>query len=61
MCMTDSTVPAIQHRADRQRQRAIGNSLKRLYAGVTAELIPEDFLLLFEEIDRKRTPSAGAE
>jgi hypothetical protein len=53
-------MPAAQQRADRQRQKWLGRELRRLYVGVTAEPIPQDFLRLFEQIDRKQTSGADA-
>lgn len=52
--MIDNPASAAQQRADRQRQRLLGNALKRLYAGTMAEPVPEEFLALLEEVDQKR-------
>lgn len=55
--MTHSNVQEAQQRADRRRQKPLGNSLARLYAAVIAEPVPEDFLLLLEGADRKNLSS----
>ena len=52
--MISNTASTVQQRADRQRQKPLGNALKRLFADTTAEPVPEEFLLLFAEMDRKR-------
>jgi hypothetical protein len=36
------------------RQRAIGVELKRIFDGVTKEPVPQEFLELLQQIDRKR-------
>jgi hypothetical protein len=43
-----------QFQADRHKQKVLGNALRRLYAGVIAEPIPAEFLLLLAEMDRKQ-------
>jgi hypothetical protein len=48
-----------QQRADRRRQKPLGNSLARLYTAVIAEPVPADFLLLLEGADRKRLSNRG--
>lgn len=41
-------------RERRSRQKRIGNQLRRLYEDVATESIPDDFLRLLEEADKKK-------
>ncbi|MAT34540.1 MAG: hypothetical protein CMK06_05290 [Ponticaulis sp.] len=41
-------------RERRSRQKRIGNQLRRLYEDVATEPVPDDFLQLLEEADRKK-------
>jgi hypothetical protein len=59
--MITNTPSTAQQRADRQRQKLLGNALKRLYAGAVAEPVPEEFLLPFIEMDRKRPLESAAQ
>ena len=38
----------------RLRQKRIGNQLRRLYEDVATEPIPDDFMKLLEEADKKK-------
>ena len=38
----------------RSRQKRIGNQLRRLYDNVATEPVPDDFLKLLEEADKKK-------
>jgi len=58
--MTSSTVSQAQLRAVRRSQKLLGNGLARLYSAVTAEPVPEDFLLLLEGVERKPESGSGA-
>jgi len=40
-------------RAVRARQRAIGRELRRMFDDVAQEPVPDDFVRLLQEIDRK--------
>lgn len=51
--MTHKALQPAQHRADRNRQKQIGNALIRLYAEDPAQPVPEDLLQLLAEADRR--------
>ncbi len=44
----------LEQRNDRQRQKVLGTTLKRLYADVAEQPVPDSFLSLLEQADRKR-------
>ena len=41
------------------RNRLLGNSLRRLYDGVANEEVPDDFLKLLDDADRKSVSKAS--
>ena len=51
--MTNSTVPAIQQRADRLAQKGLGTILAQLLSEAITEPPPADLLLLLARADRK--------
>jgi hypothetical protein len=51
--MTNSTVSAIQQRADLRVQKGLGKGLARLFSKAIAERPPTYFLLLLAKADRK--------
>lgn len=56
--MTDQKGPPPQDRRERRvRSSKIGRQLKRLYDDVINEDVPDDFLKLLEEADKKRSSS----
>lgn len=42
-------------RQARSRQRQLGRALERLYASVTTEPVPDEFMQLLEKIDARKT------
>ncbi len=54
--MTYNALQSAQERADRNRQKALGKALTRLYSKVSVERIPENLLLLLAEADKGRLP-----
>ena len=53
---SDETTDGEKAKAIRNRQRAIGRELRRMYDHVAQEAVPDDFLNLLQQID-----SAGEE
>ena len=53
-CMNRSKSSKLEQRNDRQRQTVLGTTLKRLYADVAEQPVPDGFLSLLEQADRKR-------
>ena len=58
--MTKATIPALpedrQQKLARSRQRQLGKALGQLYAVVTTEPVPDDFMRLPEETDARKKP-----
>jgi urease accessory protein UreF len=56
--MTKATVPAPledrHQKLARSRQRQLGKALAKLYAAVTTEAVPDDFLELLEQTDARK-------
>jgi len=52
--MNRSKSSKLEQRNDRQRQTVLGTTLKRLYADVAEQPVPDGFLSLLEQADRKR-------
>lgn len=46
-----------QQKAARYRQQVLGKALEQLYAKVTTEPVPDEFMRLLSEIDAKQTTS----
>jgi anti-sigma factor NepR-like protein len=59
--MTNTALLQLGQRADRRRQWALGRVLSREYAAVTAEPVPEDFMLLLSNLDQKRAANLAAD
>lgn len=52
---TESQPDPVDQRERRSRQKRIGNQLRRLYEDVATENVPDDFLKLLEEADKKKS------
>ncbi len=52
---TESQADPADQRERRSRQKRIGNQLRRLYEDVATENVPDDFLKLLEEADKKKS------
>lgn len=48
----DETAEREKSKAIRNRQRAIGRELRRMYDHVAQEAVPDDFLNLLQQIDQ---------
>jgi hypothetical protein len=57
--MTYNTFQSAQHRAERNKQAHLGRELRRLYAGVASEPVPEHLLSLLSQADQRLSPESN--